>query len=713
MRGIFWPETFKLRLLVNDMKIRLLFFIFLAGCISAALAQRPAMIKQPAMVNRDLNSLVNVFLGSSGDHGQLSPAASYPFSMLSIGAQTYPNTHTGYEYNAKEFIGFTHNRFEGVGCMGSGGNLFIKPFIGKTDDHANLIKVNENAGPGYYSVGFSNKISAELTVFENEGRHRYRFPEGEKGFTLDLGYSFNGGFVAEEHSYSASSLSGSIRSKTTCHAGEYQLYYYLEFSKPVRWHSDSEHRLTALPDDSSAEIEVRISFSSTSIAYAKKNLSKAGFDELKARSAAGWNAHLGRITVKGDREREKLFYSLLYRAIQSPYQVSEPDGVYKAIDGSTQSYKGMIYNGWAIWDNYRTQLPLLSVAYPERYGDIAYAIANLYNYGKKDYATKTEPTPTVRTEHAVVVILDAMRKGYKVDAGRILDSLIKEVDHLDFGQPDKALESSYDTWALSEILSILGKKDLSEKYLAKALEYKNYWNKDFKDITKGDVDRMQARKLYQGTIWQYRWFVPFDVKGLIGLIGDEQTYLAQLDQFFKNDLYNHANEPDLQVPGMYNATGEAWKSQRLMHNYAVDTVVQYYFNDNSRGIDPFVDRIYKNQPQAYVRTMDDDAGAMSSWFVLTAAGISPACVGWPVYYLNVPLFESLQFNWQNGKVLKVDVKNFSDRNVFIKEVWLNGKKLDRNWISQEELMAGGTLSFVAADVPQENKNPWITEVKAR
>ena len=669
---------------------------------------------QPNKTNlKDLNSAVNVFLGSSGDHGQLSPAASYPFSMLSIGPQTYPNTHTGYEHNAKEFIGFTHNRFEGVGCTGSGGNLFIKPFLGKTDDNANLIKAKENASPGYYSVGFSNKISAELTVFKNEGRHRYRFPKGEKGFMLDLGHSFNGGFVDEEHSSSASALSGWISSKTTCGAGVYKLYYYLEFSKPVTWQSVGEHRLVAVPDAAADEIEVRVYFSSTNAAYARKGLTSLSFDQLKKKSTDGWNAHLNRITVKGDREREQLFYSMLYRTIQSPYQVSEPDGTYHAINGTDQNYKGMIYNGWAIWDNYRTQLPLLSVAYPERYQDIAWSIANLYNYGKKDYATKLEPTPTVRTEHGIVVILDAIRKGYQIDVKKIADSLIREVDRLDFGSPDKALESSYDTWALSEILGIIGDKAGSEKYRKKALEYKNHWNKDFKDVTKPDVDKMQARKLYQGTIWQYRWFVPFDVKGLIDLVGGEKTYLQQLDYFFKKDLYNHANEPDLQVPAMYNATPQAWKSQKLMHNYAVDTVVQYYFNDNSRGIDPFVDRIYKNVPQAYIRTMDDDAGAMSSWFVLTAAGISPACVGWPVYYLNVPLFESVTFNWENGKKLEISVKNFSDKNMYIRSAALNGKVLGRNWISQEELMAGGKLVFTATDQPLENTNIWLTDMNKK
>src|SRR5690606_13208292 len=115
---------------------------------------------------------------------------------------------------------------------------------------------------------------------------------------------------------------------------------------------------------------------------------------------------------------------------------------------------------------------------------IASSIANLYRFGKKDYATQAEPSNTVRTEHAMVVLLDSYRKGYKVDFKPIIDSLIGEVDRLDFSSPDKALESSYDVWALSEILGILKMDQLSEKYKRKALEYKEYWNKDFADMTR-------------------------------------------------------------------------------------------------------------------------------------------------------------------------------------------------------------------------------------
>jgi putative alpha-1,2-mannosidase len=221
---------------------------------------------------------------------------------------------------------------------------------------------------------------------------------------------------------------------------------------------------------------------------------------------------------------------------------------------------------------------------------------------------------------------------------------------------------------------------------------------------------MQARGLYQGTIWQYRWFVPFDLKGLVELAGGEQEYLRQLDYFFDNDLYNHANEPDIQAPLLYNITGEPWKSQALMHKYAADTVVQYYFNDNSRGIDPFVDRIYRNVPDTYIRTMDDDAGAMSAWYVFAACGFSPVCVGIPRYYLNVPLFKQVDFNWPGGKKLTIRVENFTATARYIQSVTLNGKPFNRNWIGHEELLQGGTLVIKAGETPNKSwgkDQPWI------
>jgi putative alpha-1,2-mannosidase len=226
---------------------------------------------------------------------------------------------------------------------------------------------------------------------------------------------------------------------------------------------------------------------------------------------------------------------------------------------------------------------------------------------------------------------------------------------------------------------------------------------------------MQARGLYQGTIWQYRWFVPFDLKGLKNLAGGEEEFIKQLDQFFEENNYNHANQPDLQVPGIYNATSQPWKSQKLFRNILLDTVVQNYFNDNSKGIDPYIGRIYQNKPKAYLRTMDDDAGTMSSWFVMRSIGLSPANIGSPVYYLTAPIFKSVKFEWEQGNPFKIIVSNYDKDNFYIDSATLNGKPLKRNWLTNQEIMNGGDLIIKTSSEPNKEwgiENPWVSSIES-
>lgn len=690
--------TFALHLNNADMSALRSVFAFIFAIIThTCFSQSPA-------------SQVNVFLGSSGDHGQLSPAASYPFGLMSIAPQTYPKLHTGYEYKARTFLGFTHNRIEGVGCTGSGGNILITPYAGPADASV-LTKAAEAASPGFYSVSFTNGISAAFAVNGNAGIEEYHFPkEQSKGFTIDLSHTLSNRFVAEEHVILDNSISGWIDSKTTCNAGTYRVYYYMVFDKTNEITANGDHRLAVKIDNSIAAVQVKIAFSSVDVQHAQSNLPAGSLAGIQQQTKRDWSSELGRIKVKGEAEQEKLFYSFLYRTVQSPFLISEKDGAYRAIDGSLQRSASPVYNGWAIWDNYRTQLPLLAMMSPGRYQSIINSIAGLYKFGKKDYATQHEPSNTVRTEHAIVVLLDAYRKGFSVDFKAIRDSLIAEVDRLDFTHPDKALESSYDTWALSQILEITGDVKESERYKTKAAQWKQYWDKDFKDLQRADADKVGARGMYQGTVWQYRWLVPFDCKGLIEQAGGEAAYLQQLDEFFNKDYYNHANETDLQAPLMYNFTSRPWRSQELVRKYAADTVVQYYFNDNSRGIDPFIGRIYQNKPDTYVRTMDDDAGAMSAWYVFAACGLMPACVGWPVYYLSVPLLEEVRIGGSE-KPFIIQTKNQSHTNRYIRSVTLNGKPLLRNWISHEEISKGGVMVITAGDKPDADwgrADQWIS-----
>ncbi|HTN22280.1 MAG TPA: glycoside hydrolase domain-containing protein [Pelobium sp.] len=653
---------------------------------------------------------VNVFLGTSGDHGQISPSASYPFGMMSIGPITYPKTHTGYDFYAKEFLGFSHGRMEGVGCVGSGGNILIKPF--SDNIYEKLIKVTEEGSPGFYQVGFKNGIKASFVVNNNLGVHQYFFPNGKKNLSIDLSSVLANGFHGEVHKIVGNQIEGSITSGTTCNAGKFKFYYSLKINGKVRWEELGNHKLVAHIESESNLVEVRIGISAVNTAYAKAQINTDSFISLKQATSDYWNQLLGKIEVRGDKERTKLFYSLLYRSLQSPFKISETDGAYRANDGTQQQSEQVYYNGWAIWDNYKTQLPLFSLAFPSFFGDFSRSIASLYKYGKKDYATQHEPSNTVRTEHAVVVILDAINKGYKLPLLDITKPLQDEIDKLDFKSPDKALESCYDIWAFSQILLKIGEKEKSAVYLKKALAYKEYWEKDFQDLSRNDLDAMSARGMYQGTVWQYRWLVPFDIEGLKQLAGGDMAFTNQLDQFFDNDYYNHANEPDIQAPYLYNATQEPWKSQDLIRKIAIDTMVQHYFNDNSRGVGSYIGHIYNNRPRAFLRTMDDDAGAMSSWFVLAGLGISPACIGEPVFYLHLPLFKSMRLKLKQNTYLDIKIKNYNKTDRYISAVIFNGKKLERNWLSYEELMSGGTLQFLSTSTPNKTwgiKNQWISK----
>src|SRR5690606_34489717 len=130
-----------------------------------------------------------------------------------------------------------------------------------------------------------------------------------------------------------------------------------------------------------------------------------------------------------------LFYSLLYRSLQSPYVISNASGDFRGTDGNIHHATETRYHGWAIWDNYKTQLPLLELMHPGMYQGIVSSIADLYRYGKYDFAGPFEPANSVRTEHAVVVLLDALKKGYEVDVNGIKDSLVKDTARFDFKKP--------------------------------------------------------------------------------------------------------------------------------------------------------------------------------------------------------------------------------------------------------------------------------------
>ena len=206
-------------------------------------------------------------------------------------------------------------------------------------------------------------------------------------------------------------------------------------------------------------------------------------------------------------------------------------------------------------------------------------------------------------------------------------------------------------------------------------------------------DIMHGDGLYEGTLWQYRWFVPWDVDGMAEMVGGKDVLAEELAYFFEEELYNHGNQPDIQAPFLFNQLEKPELTQKWVHRILTQPMNQHY-GTHSKWEKPYFGRIYKNQPDAYIPEMDDDAGTMSGWFVLASLGLYPRCVGMPVYELSTPLFSKAQLNLENPFIITTEGEG-----PYIQKVILNGEEIDRFYIRHEEIVQGGSLHYELASEP--------------
>jgi len=314
------------------------------------------------------------------------------------------------------------------------------------------------------------------------------------------------------------------------------------------------------------------------------------------------------------------------------------------------------------------------------------------------WAGYQEPVPTVRTEHTVITLLDLYRRGVTdFDIAVLYNKLMAEINNISSDSPDKKLEKSYDLWALAQFAKILDKEEDHRLLMTECLQYKQVWKQKFLPITeKSDI--MHGDGLYEGTLWQYRWHVPFDVEGMIEMIGGKEKYTEQLEYFFDHDLYNHGNQPDIHVPFMFNFGSKPWLTQKWVNRILTKNMYQWY-GTHEKWEKPYHGRIYKAEPAGYIPEMDDDEGTMSAWYVLSSAGLYPVLVGEPVFQLSSPVFDRILFNLENGKTFEIVTENFSDTHFYIQSATLNGNPFNQTWISQEDILKGGKLVFKLSDTP--------------
>ena len=656
---------------------------------------------------------VNLFIGTADDYGQMSPGATVPYSQIQVCPDSKPRQHPGYDFEVPVISGFSINRLSGVGGSGCGGN--VSPMPDSTGEDVRLLKETERASPGYYSVQLSNGVFFAATANHRMAVERFYFPDDSQAvLLLNPRSAFDKLFAAGFEQKTASMGQGFAECANTCGRGRYHLHYRLYTSAPfvLDTIADGRKRLTfqeATVSSSSIVqrvqgfkgIEVRIVVS-TGLSdelnrMPAQTVWQTDFQTLTTQARREWQRLLSTVDVEGGTaDLQTLFYTSLYRTFHSPFQVTDRDlRNYLGTDGQQHEAKDRpYYSSWSLWDTYRTKFPLITLLDAARSSDIMQSLAQLYITGKKDWSTDKECVPTVRTEHAVATLLDAYRQGISIPSLRdAYPGMVGEVTRLSLKSPDQCLEACGDCWALGQLAAELGMMDEASRWTKRGEEiFDSIWPREFQHIDE-TFTKMRGNGLYQGTRWQYRWGAPMYLPRMMKMVGKEEL-AEQLLLFFREQLYNQGNEPDIHVPFLFGRLGKPQQTALVVRSLATESVTHRY-GGNDAYPTPFVGCAFVNQPRGYCPEMDEDDGAMSAWYVFASIGMYPLIVGEAVYELFPPLFDKVTLHLgadrQTTVVIRTEGRTSEKQQV--KRVTWNGKRLRHFRIAVQELKKGGELVF--------------------
>lgn len=712
-------------------------------------------------VDLDPVDYVDPFINTLGDNGQTNPGPTMPFGLVSLGPDSDGGAFSGYYYQDKNLKGFSHLRFSGVGCNGAGGNILMMPETRTFTNNSNEYKQpydksSEQASAGYYAVTLNSGVGVELTASDNVGFHRYTFPENASttSVLVDLSnnYSRDGMLDASLQVENNNTISGMIKAKNVCERGYYVMYYSIQFDRDfasyTSWQGDAtgtEATRTGPKtgvwvnfDNAAGQVvQAKVGLSPISVEQAKyerdHDIAGWDFDVQHAKIRGAWSDLLGKVEVTdADEENKKIFYTQLYHSFLHPKNVTSSVGTFKAgRDENTIRQASELgddfeyYNGWATWDDFR-KYALFSVLTPKEYNNMVKSLADLY----KTRGTYTQwgegywPSPTVRNEFNGAVVLDAYAKGFRdFDVDTALQGMGVDADN--FGDQDKVsgqLEKARSGYFPMKLAELVGDKATYEKYKQVALSYRKLWNPkqadeqgrrigfftpNGMDVNGADVTAV-GKHAYQGNLWQYRWSAMQDMEGLAELMGGKTEMAKQLLDFFERDEYMAINETDLDAPYLFNYLGYPYLTQYYAREFTTEVVTQKYHNHGAYA-HPLKSRVYRADPEGYLQSMDDDAGAMASWFVYSALGLFPANPGDAAFLIGSPIFSEVKLHLDGGKTLTIKANNVSSKNRFIQSAQLNGKNFDQAWISYEDIMAGGTLEF---DMGSEANMAWGAKAEA-
>ena len=463
------------------------------------------------------------------------------------------------------------------------------------------------------------------------------------------------------------------------------------------------------------------------------------FEEVRAAAEDLWRERLELITVEGGTpDQRTIFYTALYHTFIAPNIFTDADGHYRGMDRKVHSTGGRsVYTVFSMWDTFRAFHPLMCLIDPEL--NAAFVDTLLLKAREGGMLPKWELagnyTGTMIGYPAVSVIYDAWVKGYRdfdaeeafaamkraamydksgvnFPAFQVQEKLVPKAkwfnETLGYIPADyenesvsKALEYAYYDWCIAQMARELGKTEDAAYFAERAKRYREYFDYSvgfmrgrtleggWKSPFNPKYSRHRRDEYTEGNAWQWTWFVPHDVNGLICLFGDPQVFTEKLNELFtidstiegehaSNDIsgligqYAHGNEPSHSTIHLFNHSTMPWRTQELV-NQVLTT-------------------LYANDPAGL--SGNEDCGQMSAWFILNAMGIYPICPGDPTYSLGRPLFDAVSFALPGGKSLRIVALNNGPEALYVQQASFNDRVLEEPFITHGELMEGGVLEFV-------------------
>jgi predicted alpha-1,2-mannosidase len=608
---------------------------------------------------------------------------------------------------------------------------------------------DETASVGYYSVLLKSwDVKAELTATTRCGFQQYTFPASAKSnviFDLEHGISDRPVETWVEV-VGMDSIRGLRRSKGW--APDHSVYFYAQFSKPFDELATVVNNrivvgrtiakganvkaIVRFRTNSGEVVSVKVGLSAVSAENAFENLKAEigdlSFDGVKARAMAAWNDELRKVSVEGGIEAKKrTFYTALYHSLLVPYVFTDVNGEYRGMDQKIHRAAGFTYYTlFSLWDTFRAAHPLYSIIEPDRNNDFIQSLLAKYDeVGRLPiWELHSNETWCMIGYHSIPVIADAILKGYgSFDIRKAYKAMKESAEegirglrpyrlygYIPYDKENNSvsitLEYAYDDWCIAQVAQKLGYMSDKEAYTKRALSYRNLfdtqtgfmrgkrssgtWRPDFNPMS---VSILGKGDFTEGNAWQYSFFVPQDVNGLIALYGGDEKFANKLDDLFSqpsvNDnsqsldvtgligQYAHGNEPSHQVAYLYAYAGRAYKTQERVRD-----IMSTLYSDTRDGL-----------------CGNEDCGQMSAWYVLSALGFYPVNPADGTYVVGSPLFDRAAITLPNGKVFIIKANGVSDARRYIQSATLNGKPYDFSFIAHRDVMNGGELVFVMGEKP--------------